>query len=263
MTLVSEIIRDAYRESNLIAISANPTDPENAEALRFLNRFVSGVYGNEAGEELKTILIGSGHIRRPQGYPFYDQVPDQTTWFLPQNVRMVLNLTAPQKIALDPNPQDGQRFAFVDVSGNLSTNNLTIDGNGRKIDGGFFALYQTDGYSAEYMYRADLGVWLAVTPLLLTSTMPFQTEFDDMFVIAVAMRLNPRHAVTMDPQSSAVYAKLMRQFTAQYRQHQEVGSELGLLRLVGLRGRRHWDDTNYATAAFNSGQPYPFGNRII
>lgn len=40
MALVSEIIKDAYREANLIPITQSPTLDEQTEALRLLNRFV-------------------------------------------------------------------------------------------------------------------------------------------------------------------------------------------------------------------------------
>jgi hypothetical protein len=75
MTLVSEIIRDAYRESNLIAITADPTSEEETEGLRLLNRIVSGTYGIDAGEELQVVPIGNNNISRPADYPYYNQVP--------------------------------------------------------------------------------------------------------------------------------------------------------------------------------------------
>jgi hypothetical protein len=53
LTLVSEIITDAFRQSNLVAVGTTPTTEETTEALRYLNRIVKSVFGNEAG-----LLVG-------------------------------------------------------------------------------------------------------------------------------------------------------------------------------------------------------------
>lgn len=262
MTLVSALIKDGFRESNLISITADPTSLEQGEALVLLNQYVQSIYGNGgAGEELQTMAIGRNNLSRPSGYPWYDQVPNVTDWYVPVNIRMALNLTSPLSVYLDPKPDDGQRFAFMDLSNNLATNPFTIIGNGQLIAGAISQVYNVNGMNMEFIYRKDLGTWLPINPLALTDTFPFPTEYEPMFSIALAMRLNPRNAVQMDPQSSATYTKLFRQFVAQYRQHVQVDSELGLRRLSGTRRQRYWDDTSYANASFRSGYGFPFGNR--
>lgn len=258
MTLVSEIIRDAYRISNLISITADPTTAEVAEGLRYLNRLVAFMRGTEAGEQLDPVPIGRGNINRPQGYPWYDQVPDGTEWFVPINSRLMLNLTSPATVYLDPNPMDGARFAVLDLSNNLDTNPFTVIGNGRTIGGALSRQFDTDGANVEFMYRMDVGDWLPVSPLTLTDTFPFPVEFDDLFVINLSMRLNPSHAVEADPQAVAILAKLTTQFKARYRQSQQMGSELALVRTSGTR-ERYYDDTRFANALFNSGWASPFG----
>jgi hypothetical protein len=258
MTLVSDIIRDAYRESNLISITADPTANETAEALRLLNRVVASTRGQEAGEELDQILIGRNNISRPQGFPYYDGVPDGTLWYVPLNARLVLNLTSAQTVYLDPMPIDGARYAIQDKSGNLSTHNLTVHGNGRTIAGAESVTYSTDNVNIEYMYRADTGDWLAVSPLLVGDTFPFPADFDDLFVIGLAMRLNPRNGATADPQSAASFQRLMRNFKARYRQSQQMVSELALVRTLGTR-HRFYDDTRLGNNLFNSGWGFPVG----
>ena len=258
MTLVSAIVRQAYRESNLIAITADPTADELSEGLDLLNSYVASLYGNNSGEELDTILIGRGHVNKPSGYPWYDQIPDQTDWYVPPNVRMALNLTSPQTVYLDPNPSNGQRFAFMDLSNNLSTNNFTIVGNGRLINGALQEVVILDGANKEYMYRDDIGTWVVIQPFILTDIFPFPTDFDDFFATALSFRLNPRHAVTADSQTISVFKQGMQSFTARYRQHRQVGSELALIRTLGVPYRQRWGyGSNYAQAAFNSGYPYP------
>lgn len=252
MTLVSDIILDAFRESNLISISATPTILEQTEALRLLNRIVPGSIGTSAGEQLDTLPIGRNNISRPVGFPYYDQVPFQTDWFVPPNTRLMLNLETPQTVYLNPTPTDGERFAFVDKSNNLSTNPLTVVGNGMTIDSLVQEVFSTDGSSIEFIYREDTGNWAVLTPLLLASEMPFPAEYDDVFIIELSMRLNPRNANEMDPQSLQAYRSALRDFKAKYRQHRQVGSEPGIVRLPSNRRRRTYDN-NIALARFNSG----------
>lgn len=256
MTLVSTIIRDAYRSSNILAINADPTDAQNEEGLRFLQEVVSSVYGLDAGEQLDPLPLGQNNIHRPQGYPWYNQTPDWTNWYVPPNTRLVLNLTAPLTIWLDPNPQDGQRFALQDVSNNLATNTLTINGNGRLIDGATSATFNTNGTNNEYFFQQDSGTWYKVNPLALDATFPFPVKFNKMFSLLLAQTLNPAYGAAMDPQSSATLGKLLNQFKALYRQSQQMPSELGVVRTTGSR-RRYYDNTRWGNNQFNSGYAYP------
>lgn len=261
MTLVSDIIRDAYRESDLLAISADPTAYEMDEGLRLLNRLVSSAYGNEMGEQLDPLPLGRNNINRPQGYPWYDQVPDWQDWFVPPNCRTVLNLTAPLTVYLDPNPEDGTRFAIQDMSGNLSTYPFTVSANGRLIEGAEIKVYNTDSIASEFFYRQDTGNWAKVTPLDLADTFPFPIDFDDYFVIGLSFRLNPRHAVEADPQSVQAYNRSGTQFKARYRQHSFVWSDLALIRTPGSK-KRYYDNTRYGNSLFNSGWAYPWGGYL-
>jgi hypothetical protein len=253
LTLVSDIIRDAYRESNLIAIGADPTSAEQTEGLTLLNRLVASVYGIKAGEDLEPLVIGRNNISRPQDFPGYETVPDETEWYVPANARLILNLEEAVTVYLDPNPDDGARFAFMDKSGNLSTYNLTINGNGRTIASATSVTVSTDSAIQEYFYRADTGDWALVSPLEADDTFPFPDEFEDMFVIGLAARINPRNGVAVDAQSGGTYSELLKQFKARYRQHRQVGLELGYLRLVGVR--RGYSGSRGDNSEFNIGRP--------
>lgn len=258
MTLVRDIVRDAYRACNLIAISADPLTAEYDEGLRLLNRIVSSSYGNEASEQLDPLPLGQNNISKPNGFPWYNQSPGWADWFVPHNTRLVCNLTDALTVYLDPNPEDGSRFAVQDMSNNFSTNPLTVVGNGHQIDGNTSVSFNTNGTNNEYFFRQDTGNWALLSPLGLDDTFPFPTDFDDFFVLSLAIRINPSYSQTVDPQTLKSFTRAATQFKARYRQHDFVWSELGLIRTSGAR-RRYYDDTRFANSQFVTGWAIPYG----
>lgn len=260
MTLVSQIINDAYRESNLIAITAAPTDLEVDEGLRALQRVISSIYGFECGELLRDFPLGNNDVVTPQGYPI--QWP--TTAFIPLNVRLVFNLdpNSTDTYYLHPNPQNGSRLAFVNANPD-KTPVVTLSGNGRLIDGNETTTLDFSVLSEkEWIYDSPSATWKTVTPITLDGEMPFPEKYDDLFLISLAMRLNPRNGVELDPQSQVRLSQLMKHFKAQYRQIIPVGSEPALIITPGIRPQRgYWYGWWYgnSTSQFNSGTPYPWG----
>lgn len=262
MTLVSQIITDAYRASNLLAIGEDLTTDQQDEALRYLNRLVKSSLGNEAGEQLEALPIGRNNIDQPQGFPYYNQTPQGNAWFVPKNTRLMLNLTTPLQVSLTPVPDDGTRFGVVDASNNLATNNLTIDGNGSMIEGSHLLTINVSGTSSMWFYRRDLANWMKWATLVLTDPFPFGEEFDDMFIILLAVRLNPSYGAVLDPQSQMIMNRSTRQFKSRYAQHIQTPSEIGLLRMGRVAvDRDFWNNGHYwggdTQAIFNTG--YPFG----
>jgi len=259
MTTVTQIITDAYRQSNLLAINSSPTDPQLAEGLRYYNRIVNSVLGNEAGENLQPFPIGRNNISRPSGYPWAGTTPS-FDWFVPLNTRLMFNLTESADIYLSPVPEDGARLGVCDVSGNLTTNNVTLHGNGRNIEGSNTITLSTDGLEREWFFREDLGDWVRAVPLTYTDESPFPTEFDDMFISMLAMRLNPSYGVQMDAQTAEIFRRARSQFRARYHNTIEVHSEDGLIRLPRTSTDRYLWGTRYGMydpqGAFNRGYPW-------
>lgn len=255
MTLVSQIIVDAFRQSNLLAIGASPTSAQETEALRYLNRIVKSVFGNEAGEQLQTFPLGSNNIDRPAGYPWWGNAPP-ADWYVPKNQRLVLNLTDSTTIYLHPKPDPGSRIAVVDISDNLATYNLTIDGNGRSIEGSSSITLSTNGTEKEWFYRDDLGDWVLYSELDTTDQFPFPLEFEEYFIALLAMRLNPAYGAQMDGQSVAVMNRVRSQLKARYSQKIQTRSEEALLRTLGV-GPYWWQGyDNDSTALFDRGIPW-------
>jgi len=258
MTTVYQIIVDAYRQSNLIAIGVEPTQIQESEALRYLNRLVKSVFGNEAGENLEALPLGRNEIDKPSGFPWYGDTPGGN-FFIPLNKRLNLNLSAPTTVYLHPMPEDGARVAIVDVSKNLATNPLTISGNGRLIEGNFNLTVNTNSANIEWFYRADLGDWQKISPLGILDTFPFPEEFDDLFILMLAFRLNPSYERQLDPQSGEILRRSKTQFRARYHNIIQARSELGLLRTSRMTGDRdYWyyaNDYYDPQYSFNFGRP--------
>ena len=256
MTTVASIVQSALRETNLIPLGVTPTDEQLAEGHALLSTIVAGVLGNEAGENLNPMPLGQNEITSPRGYPWWsNELPGNV--FLQTNTRLMCNLTGPGTVNLHPRPHDGARMGVVDVSQNFSENPLTVYGNGRSIEGEADMVYDTDGLIREWLYREDLGNWVTVIPLDLEGDMPWPTEFDDMFIIMLALRLNPRYGQVMHPASAQVLQATMRKFSARYAQSStQTPSEDGLIYLTSQSrsyGQRQYGDT---TALFNSGYPF-------
>lgn len=260
MTLVSEIISDAFRQSNITAVGASPTTAQQTEALRHLNRLVKSVSGAEAGEPLQNFPIGRTNISKPAGYPWYDNLPDGD-WFAPKNIRAMLNLSEAVTIYLHPAPDDGSRFGVVDIAGNLATYNVTINGNGNNIETTSSITLNTNDTNTEWMYRADTGNWVKYSNLISSDTFPYPIEFDDFFITMLAIRLNPAYGASLDPQSDAVLSRTSRQLKARYKQVKPTRSEMGLLRLTRMAADRDawsdfYDDYSSPTEIFNRGRPW-------
>jgi len=258
MTLVSEIITDAFRQSNLLAIGSSPTTNQQTEALRYVNRIVMSVLGNEAGENLEAFPLGGNNIEAPSGYPWYGEEP-WGDWYMPMNKRVMLNLTQAATIPLHPMPSDGARFAVVDTSDNVATFNVTVQGNGRTIEDQTTLTLNTDGINRQWFYRQDLGNWMRITDLELTDEFPYPIEFDQMFITLLAMSLNPAYGATIDAQIQMLFNRSRTQFRARYHNTIQTNAEHALLRLSGVYGNSRYYAYNYLSdpeTVFDRGYPW-------
>ena len=108
MTTVSQIILDAFRESNLIRIGASPTVAEETEALRLFNRYVSSLFSIEMGENLVEVNHGKNNVEAPSVVELsFDDFDDRP---LPNNTRLICNLEQPTTINYPVRPCDGARM---------------------------------------------------------------------------------------------------------------------------------------------------------
>ena len=211
MTLISSIITDAFREGNILPLGVEPNANQSAEALRLLNSIFTTSYGDEAGEPLQDWPLGN--FGREIAVSL---IQDIDRPYL--NRRLIAVNDAAQTVYFSAMPQDGARMGIIDPFGRLASVPITIDANGRTIEAAATLTVNTNGTMAEWLYRADLGDWVLLTPKLATDEMPFPTDFDTYFITCLAMRINPRYGRTMDEQSAVTYKSERRKFIARYLQ---------------------------------------------
>lgn len=259
MTTVTSIITSALRETNLIPLGVPATQPQLDEGFALLSTIVAGVLGNEAGENLNPFPLGQNGINSPKGYPWWSNTLPGNL-YVPFNSRLMCNLTAPGLVNLHPKPHDGARMGVVDVSENFDVHPFTINGNGRSIEGEETMVYNTAGLNRQWLYREDLGNWVTVLPLDPAGDMPWPVEFDDMFIITLALRINPRYGQVIHPASAKALQDAQKKFSARYAQNTtQMPSEDGLLfmthynRFWGYGANRNYGDPN---EFFNAGFPF-------
>jgi hypothetical protein len=215
MTLASDIISAAYRESNIVPLGVSPTTVQTTEALDRLNNVLLSTLGNEVGDGLNDINIGGDN--------------DQSDWcspYVPDDTRLVFNLSAATALVLDPSPYEGQRLSFVDAGGNLATHNVTLDGNGRNVEGGATLTLITNGDSRNWLYRADTGNWVKLVVLADSDTMPLPQEFDDYFVTMLAMRMNPRYGQNTTQETVEALKRMRSQIRSRYHNYKQIRPDL-------------------------------------
>ena len=165
MTSIRQLITDGYRESGIIAVGVSPDAEEHEEGLRQIRRLLRSLFGNELGEPLRSINFGSSGLTNP-----YSTGEDMSgaieSRYVPENYRLLFNNDSVTTLYLHPNPVDGARLGVIDRLGNFATINVTLNGNGRDIEGSSSLVLATNSLNRDWFFRADLGDWVRVTTLM-------------------------------------------------------------------------------------------------
>lgn len=239
MTTIRTLIEDALREGGILALGESASADMATEGLRRINVLFRSLLGNELGDNLVNMSYGSNGLSNTFAVADNrDSFVDST--YVPANTNLLVNLATAKTLYLDPNPKDGARFAVVDVSGNFNTIPLTINGNGRTIEGATTVTMTAAGETREWFFRADLGEWVKVMDLALGDASPFPLQFDDFLTTSLALRLNPRYGQTIGQETMAVLTRARSQFRSKYRQETVTYSELGLTKLPSLKRYFAW-----------------------
>lgn len=229
MATAQTLIQAALREGNLIPVGSTPTDAENTEALARLNSFIAGLFGIELGEHLhdwqvpaplRTAPVAANYPQLP--YPITDLGDHVNTdltsdqWpYPPPNSRLVVAIDDDTTVYLPEAPSPGARMALA--SAGMSAT-LTLNANGRLIE----AAASVDVTSADapraWFYRDDTANWVRIADLSLSDSSPFPSEFDDLLICGLSMRLSPRYG--QEPRSGTVqmYTYMKKLFKTRYKQ---------------------------------------------
>lgn len=212
MSLVSQIIENAFREGNFVGENNSATPKQAREAVRRFNTLITGIFGGDAGERLRDWPLGIyGREATEPPAPPLDQLQHPLI-----NRRLVAANAAAMTVYLMAHPQDGTRMGIVDPFSRLAAFPVTLDGNGRTIEAATTLLLNTNGMNREWVYRADLGDWRRISDLTAADEMPFPEFFDDLFSIALALRLAPLYQKEISASSLLIMQKKHREFLARY-----------------------------------------------
>ena len=203
----------------MLPLGKAPTASQSTEALRLYNALLNAIYGGDAGEQLNDWPLGNFSLAAVE-----TKLP-LTTYDLARpslNRRLIAVNDAAMTVYLHPIAQDGARYGITDPFGRLAAFPVTLDANGRTIEATPTLLLNVNGTYREWLYRADLSAWLKISDVLVGDENPFPAKYDMMFVILLALRLNPRYGRSLDEQSLAILKQNKREFVARYLQSQPL-----------------------------------------
>lgn len=225
MLTVNDLITRAYRDYNLIPIGTTPTEAEVTETLAVYQSLVDSWFGGPIGILFRDWeAVPSPTSPNPSRYPFFPETPyvNPVVWpNPPPNVRIVANLTGPSTIYFPPTPGDGARMALVNVGQDFAAAPLTLQGNGRLIEGATSKTYDTNPTGTViWFYRAELGNWLLTTPFTTDSVLPFSSQFDDFQIAALAIRRSGAYGKAIPESTVKAYEDGLRLLKARYWQPQ-------------------------------------------
>lgn len=234
-TLVSEIIVQAFREGNFIAVGESTTAEELAEAVPKLNNFLTSLFGIELGEQYRDWYAPSVHDPvAPLRFPLTPTGTGETSaepWaYPPPNVRLVLSFVLASTLYFPAMPSDGARMALVDV-GSLA--DVTLSGNGRRIEGvATLTAPPAELNGRKWLYRADLGNWVRLNVLAAGDAVPLPPEFDDLLVCGLAIRMAPRFGVTIAPTTIELYTDMLGRLKKRYKQSERMPTAMEMRNMM-------------------------------
>lgn len=234
MTTVAELVRQAYRQENLVAVGQALTDAQLAEGVELFNSTWKALLGTKLGERLRDWPVPPNPtVNEAREFPLLprnEKLP-QDVWPYPQqNSRMIVNIGGPNTVYLKQNPDDGARMGLQNIGTSFATNPLTINANGMLIEGGTQLVLNTATTTPLlWFFRADLANWVRLGPLLSTSDSPLPDDFDDYWRCAIAIALCPRYG--KEPQSVTVRTEKagMAQMIGRYAQTMPAAVDPGNL----------------------------------
>jgi hypothetical protein len=238
-TLMSEIIVQAFREGNFTALGEDTTAEELTESVARLRNLINAVFGFELGELQRDWYVPHEHDpEAPLRYPLAPTGTGVTSaapyQYPPSNVRLLVKVDAARTLYFPAYPFDGARISYLDMG---STADVTIDGNGRLIEGATSITTDLDPdgedpvvsfHGRKWLYRADRGEWILLTDLQAGDSVPTPPEFDALWISGLAVSLAPRFQVQIQEQTAATYQDMLGRLKRRYKQSERLPSSMEL-----------------------------------
>ena len=235
--LAQEAVERAYREAAIKTINSPAfTTAELTEGLARLNGFLASLFGAEIGRLATDVQVPvfqrtatNPNADFHQGFPGNLTNTDQpvgameqraeSEYIVPPNSRILWRNPTDLTVFLPQYPTDGAQIEAVNTGG---AGTLTLDGNGRLVEGAN-TLVLAPGFAPKRLfYRADLGNWIPLAPLTLTSETPLPPEFDDLLVSGTAIRLTGLDEIEPTAGTMFIFNRLMKRCKERYTQRQSV-----------------------------------------
>lgn len=213
-TAVRELIVEAFEEIGVARNDRTIRYRDGQMALERLNNIVRSLMGQGIGEKLTDQTI-------------------TTDTTICSNTRVVVPAhTSSFTVTLPEDPEDGALFQLVDAAAGFTAYPVTVDPNGRLFEGSTSSVSAAlNGYNLMWLYRGDLADWKRVAVLDLNDDFPFPIEFDDAFIIQLAIRLAPRFGKSLSNESVATSQRALSGLRARYRQRVVTSADQGVLML--------------------------------
>lgn len=216
MATCRDIITDAFAELGDIAPGDELSARDASLGLRRLNALLLDLKGAGIGERLSD---------------FDTTVQTLTAPYTPLNVRLLVASGSGTGFDFPYEPQNGSRFAVVDVDNTFASAPVTLRRNGRKVQGSASDLVcNTAGFNREWIYRDDLADWQRVTSLEIGDTFPLADDCRDAFAIVLAVRISPTSGLAVTQGTAAALPRAMGVLKARHRQRIVAWAENAILR---------------------------------
>lgn len=217
-TIVRQVIEDAFAEIGDIQAGQSIDGDQAALGLRRYNALLGDLAGMGVGETLQDVDLA----RYPNAWTYP---------YTPVNVRMLVGAQSSRQLAFPYEPQNGSRFAIVDLDNSFASSPVTLSRNGRKIDGeAADLLCDTAGYNAEWFYRADLGGWLTVQEAEIGDNCLYADNCRDALALVLSARLSPSTGLGVSAEAASAITRGLGTLKARHRQKIVAWAESAILR---------------------------------
>ncbi len=222
MTTASALVRQAYRDGNLIGLKATLTTEQMTEGLNLLNDYFDSLLGYELGEfDFDWPFPPSTTSPVPARFPLLPlgrDLPSDVFPYPPSNVRILMKLVADTITYLPQDPDDGARILLVNLD-TTSTFSLTIEGNGRLVQGAASITELVTALDQRHLfYRSDLGGWQVLTTFVDATESPLPKLYDRLLSMGTLEYLMPRYGKETTVIQQKTMRRLVKRLRAQYRQ---------------------------------------------